>query len=178
MNVVSRISRPISQIYLIGMMGGGKTTTAHLLAEKMSWAVADTDKLIESQGLTISDIFVNQGERAFRQIERDILITCSETRKTVIATGGGLPCYHDNMNYILEHGFVIYLKASAETLIKRLESDYRHRPLLSADSDTRADNIKTLLKKRKSFYERAHYIVEADRDDPSAIVDKIHRILP
>jgi shikimate kinase len=167
----------ISRIYLIGMMGAGKSVTGRLLAEKLDYTFVDTDELVEAQGMTIPELFETKGEEAFRQMERDALVTCFKMHRTVFATGGGLPCHFDNLNAMLNNGVVIYLQASAKTLLKRLEADLTKRPLLSASSDMRIHEIETLLRQRKSCYEQAHHVVDVNRGDNNVIVNRLVKIL-
>ncbi len=166
-----------SRIYLIGMMGAGKSLTGRLLARSLNYEFVDTDELVEAQGATISDIFKSQGEEAFRKMEREVLQTCVKMEKTVIATGGGLPCHYDNLDIMLGSGAVMYLKAAPVVLAERLDRDDAQRPLLSDASELRMLQIESILHKRRSCYERAHHIVDTDGDESSVVVGGIVEVL-
>ncbi len=167
----------VQKIYMVGMMGAGKSAIGRLLAEYLSYNFIDTDKLIETQGMSIADIFTKRGEEAFRKMESDALSSCQTMSHTVIATGGGLPCHHDNMHEMLKNGSVIYLRASVSTLVKRLRADTANRPLISGDSDTLEYEIQSLLQKRQSCYERAHHIVDTDHDEALAVAEIVAELL-
>ena len=104
-------------------------------------------------------------------------MTCKTLEKTVIATGGGLPCHYDNLEIMLGNGAVMYLKASPSILAERLESNDTLRPLLSETSDLQIQQLESLLHERKSCYERAHHVVNTDGDEPYAVVERIIQVL-
>jgi shikimate kinase len=148
----------MKQIFLVGLMGSGKTTVGKLLAKELKTSFADTDDLIVSQqGSSIAQIFDLQGEASFRELERKIIV---EIEEKVIATGGGLPVYHQLMDVLLEKGIVIYLKIDAQTAMKRLSS-FTDRPLLTDEIVIKKQQWSTLLLQRESVYERAHHTIDA-----------------
>ena len=171
------VESPDTLIYLIGMMGAGKSVVGRQLATALNYAFVDIDEVVEEKGMSIVEIFRTQGEEAFRKRERDALVTCTKLEKTVIATGGGLPCHHDNLDIMLGNGAVMYLKASPVILTERLDSDDTQRPMLSEVSDNRIQQIESLMHERKSCYERAHHIVNTDGDESYAVVERIIQIL-
>lgn len=117
-------------IFLVGFMGCGKTTIGSLLAQKLNYNFIDTDEEIEKQGqLSIIDLFKEKGEQSFREHETEILqqILINEN-SAVIATGGGMPCFYENMEKMLREGFVIYLKCTPEEIAKRVAGK-NSRPL-------------------------------------------------
>src|SRR5665647_886628 len=98
-------------VYIIGFMGSGKTTAGKKLAAALGWSFIDLDKKIEEHtGKIIPDIFSQNGEVWFRNVEAEVLRSLNELTNTVISTGGGAPCHDDNMDYMLETGFTVYIK--------------------------------------------------------------------
>ena len=120
-----------SLIYLIGFMGSGKSTTGKKLADRLKWSFIDLDERIELEtGMKIPDIFSKHGELYFRKVESEILRSLISESKTVISTGGGTPCFADNMKYMLETGLTIYLKMTPGQLNSHLISSSGERPLI------------------------------------------------
>lgn len=148
-----------STIILVGFMGSGKTTFGRNLAEKLNYQFIDTDKEIETLvGMSIPTIFEKKGEAYFRQLEREF-IKQLKVQNVVIATGGGLPCFYDNMNYLNKIGVTVYLKYSVEELFERLKNETISRPLLKEKSDTELfEFIEGLLKSRESYYLKAQTV--------------------
>ncbi len=141
-------------IILIGFMGSGKTRVGERLAQKLSYQFRDTDRLLEQKLQdTISHIFATQGEEFFREKETALLKELQPGLKhVVLSTGGGLPLREQNTKLLKEMGFVVYLKASKETTLKRLKGD-KTRPLLQGEDPEK--RIETLLKDRTPIYEKA-----------------------
>lgn len=150
-------------IYLIGFMGSGKTTIGHALAKALHYEFVDMDHYIEKQQqLSIADIFMQQGEESFRLIESQALDQLSKDKNIVISTGGGTPCFHDNMSIIRQSGVSIYLKCSIDSLHQRLKHS-QERPLVSNKSDKELKRyIRETLSTRKEFYQKADIRVIAD----------------
>lgn len=153
--------RPIQNLALIGFMGTGKSAVARLVAELLHFTYLDTDQVIESRAhKTISEIFQQDGEPAFRQWERTIVEELAPRKKTVIATGGGLPVDPKNLESLKTHSLVVCLWASAETIFERVR-EHDHRPLLrEADPPAR---IRELLLAREPFYRQADVLVNTER---------------
>ena len=141
-------------IILIGFMGCGKTSVGERLAQKLSYRFRDTDRLLEqSEGDTINHIFAQHGEEYFRKKETRLLEELiSSLDHTVLSTGGGLPLREQNVEILQEMGFVVYLKASMETTLKRLKGD-KTRPLLQGEDPEK--RIESLLAYRTPIYEKA-----------------------
>jgi len=143
-------------IILIGFMGSGKTTAGRMVAEKLGMDFVDTDQLIEKKcNKTISDIFEERGEKFFREKERYLIKkTLKNKINCVISTGGGMPCYKDNMEQLKSIGKTIYLKIDFDILKKRISA--RNRPLFQ-------DNKKAeqLFSKRKICYENADEVANS-----------------
>ncbi|HYV92247.1 MAG TPA: shikimate kinase [Chitinophagales bacterium] len=165
----------MSNIFLLGFMGSGKTFLGKQLAEMMNYEFIDLDEVIEkSEGSSISGIFSSKGEEYFREKESISLKSFSETRNAIIATGGGTPCFHDNMNWMNEHGITVYLNHSPEILFQRLKPEADHRPLLSGKSDEELLHfIQTKLQERNPFYSQSHLIVNANEIAAAALQEKI-----
>ncbi len=152
----------MNTIILIGYMGSGKSTIGEKTARSLGIEFLDTDVLIEQQeGMTISELFAQKGEIYFRQKETEMIQKLKkESKKMVLATGGGLPIKEENQVLLKELGTVVYLKASVDTLVERLKGDTT-RPLLK-EGDLRK-KIETMLEKRNPIYEKvADVVLETD----------------
>jgi len=151
-----------SRIYLIGFMGCGKSYMGKQLAEQLQWNFVDLDDYLETkEGTTISQIFEKGGESLFRQLERDYLTATGDFEKTVIATGGGCPCFFDNMEWMDVSGQTIYLKTPVPILVERLQAETAHRPLLAGKSKEELTTfIDQKLEERKGYYEQAQIVFE------------------
>lgn len=160
---------------LEGFMGSGKSAIGRRLAGHRGLPFLDTDSIIEEkQSMSIADIFSHQGEGAFRQMETAVLwgLTLDDT-EAVISLGGGTPMYDRNIRPIKELGKVIYLKASSELLIKRLEGGVEERPMLKGgELDER---VQSLLAKREDRYMEIADIIVPMEDEP--IEDTCSRII-
>jgi len=159
-------------IYLIGFMGSGKTTFGKLLAKALDYDFTDLDHFIEQdQQATISELFEKTGEEGFRALEKRAIESTSHLKNHVIATGGGAPCFFDNMDIMNELGTTIYLKLEPETLVKRLMPGMNHRPLIAGKSQEELLSfIKAKLSDRSSFYEKAKLIVDSSSLSPEDTV--------
>jgi shikimate kinase len=144
-------------IFIIGFMGSGKTTAGKKLASLLGWSFIDLDKRIEEYaGKTIPEIFSQNGEDYFRIIETQLLRNLKMCTKTVISTGGGTPCYIDNMDYMIETGLTIYLKLTPAELKSRLSQSKGKRPLIKdLDQNELTSFIKEKLAVREKWYERS-----------------------
>ena len=144
-------------IYIIGFMGSGKTTAGKKLASLLGWSFIDLDKRIEEYaGKTIPEIFSQSGEDYFRIIENQLLRNLKMCTKTVISTGGGTPCYIDNMDYMIETGLTINLKLTPAELKGRLSQSKGKRPLIKdLDQNELTSFIKEKLAVREKWYERS-----------------------
>jgi len=148
-----------STIILIGFMGSGKTTMGKKLAKKLNYSFLDVDKEIENLvGMSIPKIFETKGENYFRTLEKQF-VEKIDVNNTVISTGGGLPCFNNNIEYLNKIGVTIYLKYSAIELFERLKLEIENRPVLKGKSNEELLLfIEELLNKRKSCYEKAQRI--------------------
>lgn len=163
-------------IYLIGMMGSGKTVTGKTLAGLMDYAFVDLDAEIQAkEGCSIPEIFAERGEPYFRDVESSVLESFSKKSRQVIATGGGIVLREANVLLMKETGKVVLLKASAESLWQRVRYS-KDRPLLNKPDPF--GTLRQILNDRESYYENArHFFVQTDgkiaEDVASEIREKI-----
>ncbi len=155
------------KIYLIGYMGSGKSTLGKELADALGISWMDLDDEFESRyRISISGFFTKYGEKTFREMEHKLLTDVSSVPDLVVSTGGGTPCYHGNMELMNQTGLTVYLSATAELLLSRIEFTARKRPLFHQMNDENPlQNITSHLNSRKSFYEQAKIIVDATKPD-------------
>lgn len=157
-------------LYLIGMMGAGKSTLGQLLATELGYRFFDTDTLIERvTRKSINEIFSSDGEDAFRQLESQVLAQISAYHHCAIATGGGIVTQQLNWSY-LQQGIVLWLDVPIEHLYLRLQGNTT-RPLLR-DPDPKA-KLQTLLQQRQSLYEQADVHLEVgEAETPQTLMPR------
>ena len=166
----------MKNIVLMGFMGAGKTTIGKKLASALKYEFIDTDKWIEKeQGRKISDIFAEDGEAAFRDMETDMLKRLqNRTEKFVLSIGGGMPVREENRALLRNLGAVIYLKTSKEEIIRRVSGN-KNRPLLQGGD--LEEKVTNLMNAREHIYvETAHVEVITDGKTPSKVVENIMSI--
>ena len=163
-------------LYLVGMMGSGKTSTGRPLAERLGYGFVDADAVIEqAAGCSIPEIFERDGEAGFRALESPVLNAISQRHSLVVATGGGVVTQQENWG-LLHSGIVIWLDVVPERLMQRLKADSTLRPLLQTDDPDAALN--TLLNQRRPLYAEADLTVVIDQETPDAVADGILQLLP
>ncbi|KAB2809876.1 shikimate kinase [Phaeocystidibacter luteus] len=162
------------QISLVGYMAAGKSTiTKHLASqlESPSWDL--DDEIAKIGGEDVADILRSKGEIAFRKLERETLLETLQLNG-VLATGGGTPCYYDNMDVLLKESYVVYLQWPMKTLIERARSARESRPLFDGVSD---EDLPEYIAKhvfdRRPYYERANHIVFCDGKSVDDITKEI-----
>lgn len=157
-------------------MGCGKTATGQVLAKKLMWQFVDIDSACEDfAGMSIAEIFAHQGEASFRGYEANQIAKLSDTKKVVIATGGGAVLMEANRRHLKTCSSVIFLDASIKTQVIRT-GDNSKRPLL--DQDNPYPTLKKLYLERKQLYQSvADYTINADHQLPAQIADKIINLL-
>ena len=153
------------RIFLIGMMGSGKS---HWLKQMAKWNKSvgyDLDALIEmNEEKTIAEIFNEDGEVYFRKVESKILRWFKEKKKYVVATGGGTACTQENMDWMKKEGVVIWLDESVDVLVKRLSTEKARRPLIAHLSEQELANfLEQKLVERHPFYKQADYRLTSDQ---------------
>jgi len=155
----------MNRIFLIGYMGAGKTTLGKALAEQLSYEFIDLDWYIEEKtGQSIPSLFLHQGEEAFREMEHASLMELLEKERVIVATGGGAPCFLDNMDLMLKAGVVVFLEASQEVLFRRLKDSLSQRPILKDKTEAELrEFIASSLAERMKHYRRATHKMDSDR---------------
>ncbi len=150
------------QIFLIGFMGSGKTTLGKKLARKLGFRFTDLDHEFEAAvGMSIPEYFSTFGETVFREKEKEILQSSERGEKVVIATGGGAPCYFDNMEWMNSKGLTIYIQLPAQALADRLESADTERPVLqNFRAQALVGFIEQKLEEREPYYLQARLSVK------------------
>ncbi len=162
-------------IYLIGYMASGKTNIGRDLARLAGMEFADLDELFEERyRISILDFFGKYGEGVFRQLEQKVLAATAEMDNTVISTGGGTPCFFDNMEFIRDHGTSVYLRLSVQDLALRLKKIRKKRPLLTGISELELVPFVTQqLAEREAFYLQAHLVVDGKSCPAECIYRKL-----
>ncbi len=163
-------------IYLVGMMGSGKTSTGRPLAERLGYGFVDADAVIEqAAGCSIPDIFDRDGEAGFRSLESQVLSAISQRHSLVVATGGGVVTQPENWG-MLHSGIVIWLDVVPDQLLQRLNADSTVRPLLQTADPEAALNA--LLNERRPLYAEADLTVVINDETPEAVADGILQLVP
>lgn len=152
-------------IYLIGFMGCGKTTLGKKVANKLKYDFIDLDQLIEKRAsLTINEIFTKNGEESFRILEKQLLIEVSSSENTVVAVGGGTPCYFSNMEIMNQTGETFYLQRPVKELFNRIVNASDNRPLVKDKSEEELlVYIEDLLNKREEFYLKSKFTIPRNK---------------
>lgn len=169
--------RKTRKIYLIGFMGSGKTTLGKKLASHLNWSFIDLDEQIEIRtGMNVPDIFAVEGETFFRRIEWDVLRSLTITKDSVISTGGGTPCFDENMEYMLGSGLTVYLKMTPSQLKNRLLRSSHERPLIKNLSiDELQEYIEKKLEEREKWYCRAELTFPRFDSDFSGLLELVRK---
>ena len=163
-------------LYLVGMMGSGKTSTGRPLAQRLQYGFVDADAVIEqAAGCTIPEIFDRDGESGFRSLETQVLSAISQRHSLVVATGGGAVTRPENWG-AMHQGVVIWLDVQQDQLLKRLEQDDTPRPLLQEQDPAVA--LETLMTARRPMYAEADLTVVIDAEQPEEVADGILKLLP
>ena len=163
-------------LYLVGMMGSGKTSTGRPLAERLGYGFVDADAVIEqAAGCSIPEIFDRDGEAGFRGLESQVLSAISQRHSLVVATGGGVVTQPENWG-LLHSGIVIWLDVVPDQLLQRLNADSTERPLLQTADPEAALNA--LLNERRPLYAEADLTVVINEETPETVADGILQLLP
>ena len=161
-----------SNIFLVGMMGAGKTTVGRALAHRMKRAFVDTDRvLVERTGVPVATVFEIEGEDGFRRRESLVLREVCEEDGRVVATGGGIVLAEENRRVMRESGTVVYLRARLESLWERTRHD-ASRPLL-ATPDPKGRLAELLLEREPLYRDAAHVVVDSGSQSASTLVNRV-----
>jgi shikimate kinase len=163
-------------IFLIGFMGSGKTRWGQLLADQLDLPFLDLDEYVQTiTGKSITDLFNLGGEKSFRLVESDALRHLGAMPDTVVATGGGTPCFFDNMNWMNENGTTVFLQTPPALILERLWPERAGRPLLAGLNETEfAEFIHKKLEERLPFYLQSSIVIE----QPDNHTDLLKKMAP
>lgn len=167
------------RIFLIGYMGSGKTTIGRMIAKKLNIQFYDLDHYIENKyRTTIALLFQEKGEAAFREIERNCLHEVGEFENVLIATGGGAPCFFDNIDFMNNNGTTIYFRLKANELTERLlAARDGQRPLIANKTPEELKKfIAETIAKREPFYSKAQHIIDAYLPEIEVMEKAIERV--
>lgn len=167
-------------LYLIGFMASGKTTLGRALAATLDgYSFIDLDQaVVDQEGMSVSEIFATHGAEYFRQAEAEILNRVSEPG-CIIACGGGTPCFGNNMDYMLAHGYVVWLQADDDVTARRLRLAPGQRPLVDSMLDRPEElklHILRLREERTPFYSRANAVFDSNHLEDQQQIDQSCRI--
>jgi shikimate kinase len=159
------------KIFLIGMMGSGKSFWTSKIAKWIKSGGYDLDSLIEmSEEKTITEIFNEDGEAYFRKVETNILKWFKEKKKYVLATGGGTPCNQENIDFMKKEGILIWLDESIDVLVERLSQEKAKRPLIAHLNDLAlTEFLQTKMAERAPFYKQANYRISGSEITEAAL---------
>ncbi|HLN20508.1 MAG TPA: shikimate kinase [Bacteroidales bacterium] len=154
--------RSARKVYIVGFMGSGKTTAGKKLANIMGSGFYDLDKVIEQKsGMDIPGIFAHHGEDYFRTLEAEILRELSVIKDGIISTGGGAPCFRDNMDFMCSDGITVYLKMTPAQLRERILNSKTERPLIAGlGREDLLSFIEKKLAERERFYNMAEIVFD------------------
>lgn len=167
------------RIFLTGYMGAGKTTLGKAFARKLNIPFVDLDWYMEERfHKTVGELFAERGEAGFRELERNMLHEVGAFEDVVISTGGGAPCFFDNMDFMNRNGKTVFLNVHPDVLFARLRIAKQQRPILQGKKDDELkDFIVQALEKRAPFYSQAQYVFNADElEDRSQIEKSVKRL--
>jgi shikimate kinase len=164
-------------VFLIGYMGSGKSTIGNGLSVIMNIPFFDLDSVIEKKiGMTIHNIFREKGEHFFREQEHSILTNLNLDNKSIIAAGGGTPCFFDNHNFMKKMGSTVYLKVTPNELCNRLQLDDK-RPLLFNNKLNLKDFVHEQLFERDKYYQMSDYTIESDNISINQVHELVNKII-
>lgn len=166
-------------LFLVGFMGSGKSSVGRRLAAALGYNFVDTDRAIEEDtGVTVSEIFAYEGEAGFRHRESELLRLLPSEGDVVVATGGGMPCYEDNLALMRERGKVIYFKLSPDRLLARLGRGRARRPKIAGMNDEELlEYITTTLPAREAWYSQADMVIDCNGATDEYIIYHIRNFL-
>ena len=160
-------------------MASGKTTFGRALARKYGWNFVDLDEEIErNTGRKVADIIREEGEERFRALESETLKTTALLRKTIVACGGGTPCFFDNMEFMTLHGQTLWLVATPERIAERITVAGATRPLAAnREGETLTAHVRRHLFQRQQYYARANFRLSGERlEDEREIAEAVEKV--
>ncbi len=163
------------KVFIVGYMYSGKTTVGKKLASRLKYKFIDTDMaFMEKFKISVVDFFSKYDENLFRKLEHELLKEILITKNVIISTGGGTPCFYDNMSLIKNHGISMYLKMSLESILYRMKESKKKRPVLQKLEKGKLKNfIKNQLSEREKYYNQADYVVKGENADIKMILKLI-----
>ena len=163
LSVVNTKQQTRGNFFLIGFMGSGKSHWGKIWAEANQFAFFDLDTVIEDQvGKTVAAIFDLNGEDYFRGLEADVLRNCAQLQNTIVACGGGTPCFHENMHWMNKYGTTIYIACTSGEILSRILQEKEKRPLLkNLNPAELLSFIEQKVTERKPFYAQATITVQS-----------------
>lgn len=166
------------RVYLVGYMGAGKSTTSKRLANRLGWEAYDTDRLFEERfKISINDFFKKYDADLYRKLETQVLHDTLKYDNAVIATGGGTACFNDNMEWMNQNGFTIFLKISPESAYERLGHSKVRRPIVV---NTPPEELEEFIHKnyaeRMPFYEQAKLVYKAENLDIDSLISAMKEV--
>ncbi|HXU28856.1 MAG TPA: shikimate kinase [Bacteroidia bacterium] len=166
-------------VFLIGMPACGKTSIGKRLAKKLQFTFLDLDHhLADKENKSVATIFSEKGEDFFRELEAKYLKEITNTStNTIISVGGGTPCFHNNLSFMLSTGKVFYLNTSAETLFQRLKGESKRPMFLDLTEEQIKEKINSLLQQREVFYLKAHHTISTAHKSDDVIVEEMSTII-
>ena len=169
-----------SQIILVGFAGAGKSTIGRKIAARIGWSFIDLDVAIEEYyHMEIPCFFKKYGEENFRMCEHEVLKQNLNKRNTVLSTGGGTPCFYNNMDLIIESGLTIYIKMSPASLLQRLANSKKIRPFTQGKTPEEIKNyIDATFLERESFYNKAHLHIKGENITMQHLIDNRYLVAP
>ena len=162
--ICSSLHSKMRNIFLVGLPSSGKTTLGKQLARQIRYRFVDTDALIvKEEGMSINDIFTQKGEPYFREAEARILRAIRPNSKLIVATGGGIPYFHDNMGYIKQHGISVFLDVAPEEIAERiLRHSADDRPIYRKEDEQLLRNLQQKYRDRLPFYSPADFVLKGE----------------
>lgn len=170
----------MKRVILVGFMGCGKSTLGKKLAAQLNIPFIDSDTEIEEHfGKSIGEIFAEHGESQFRELETEYIEALDLRDDFVLSTGGGMPCFDNNMDLLNEIGTTFYMERSAKELTHRLINAKKKRPLIEGMSEEELLSfVEDKLLVREEYYKKASIVLGREEQTPNAIQNYLHHLQP
>lgn len=166
------------KIFLVGLPGSGKSTFGKILSDKLKLPFMDLDsQIVENQQMSIPDIFKSKGEEKFRVIERKNLeLIIKNNDQFLLATGGGAPCFFNNMAIMISSGLVIFLNENIDEIVRRVLVEKSTRPLIEKiDNKSMTQNLRSLHQKRIPYYSQSHITLNPNEINLDVALEKLKK---